>query len=145
MTDTPDKPRVPSRAWASSAALALAVSFGIAAVIAHFLYPSHFSVAFWVYGFSGLGPAAALMWVLIISRYTGETKETHAGQSVETSWLHEASFGALADVFLLAGVGSAVLALSKLPLDGTTALMAIAVLALLSLGVRYRILRHRNS
>jgi hypothetical protein len=145
MINTVGKPRVPFAAWASSATLALTISFGAAALIAHFRHPDHFSLAFWVYGSSFLPPAGALMWILLISRHTGETKETHAEQSVETSWLHEAGFGALTDVFLLAGVGSAVLALSKLPLTGTNALMGTAILALVSLCVRYNILRHRHS
>ena len=142
MTSTP-KPRAPFSAWALTASLSLAASFGAAALIAHFLYPGVFAVAFWVFGFSLLGPTGALMWMLLISRYTVKV-ERHAEQGVEISWLHRAGFGALTDVFLLAGVGSAIVALSGLQLSGTAALMGTAILAALSLGVRYRVLRHQN-
>jgi hypothetical protein len=144
MASTAQKPRAPITAWAATAALSVVLSCGAAAVIARLLYPDSFAVAFWVFGFSLLGPFAALMWLLIISRFTVQV-ESHAEQGVETSWLHQAGFGALTDVFLLAGVGSAILGLSGFPLSGTAALMGAAVLAAGSLGVRYSILRHRNS
>lgn len=144
MTSPAQKPQAPVTAWAMTVALSVVLSFGAAAVIARFLYPDSLVVAFWVFGFSLLGPFAALMWLLIISRFTVQV-ESHAEQGVETSWLHQAAFGALTDVFLLASVGGAILGLSGLPVSGTAALMGAAVLAAGSLGVRYSILRHRNS
>ena len=144
MPSTAQKFRAPITAWVATIALTVALSFGAAAVTAKSLYAADFSVAFWVFGFSFLGPLAALMWLLLISRHTVKV-ETHAEQGVETSWLHQAGFGALTDVFLLAGVGSAVIGLSGLPLTGTAALMGTAILAAASLGVRYSILRRRNS
>ncbi len=144
MTSTAQKFRAPVKTWAATIALAVALAFGAAAVIAQLLYADSFPVAFWVFGFSLLGPLAALMWLLFISKHTVKI-EAHAEQGVETSWLHQAGFGALTDVFLLAGVGSAVVGLSRLPLTGTAALMGTAILAAVSLGVRYSILRRRNS
>jgi hypothetical protein len=144
MTGTAQELRAPIKAWVATIALAVTLAFGAAAAIAQFLYPDSFPVAFWVFGFSLLGPLAALMWLLVISRHTVKV-ETHAEQGVERSWLHQAGFGALTDVFLLAGVGSAVIGLSRFPLTGTAALMGTAVLAAVSLGVRYSILRRRNS
>ncbi|MEE2522434.1 hypothetical protein V1639_09370 [Pseudarthrobacter sp. J75] len=137
-------PRAPISAWSATIALSLAVSFGAAALIARFLYPESFAVAFWVFGLSVLGPVGALLWVLLISRYTVKA-DLHADQGVEVSWLHRAGFGALTDVFVLAGVGSAVVALSGLPLTGVAALMGTAAFAALSLGVRYQVLRRKNA
>lgn len=143
MANTP-KRRAPFSAWAATIALSLVASFGAAALIATVVYPDNFAVAFPVFGFTLLGPTGALLWMLFISRHTVRA-ERHAEQGVEVSWLHQAGFGALTDVFLLAGVGSAVVALSGMPLGGSTALMGTAIVAALSLGVRYRVLRHRNA
>ncbi len=127
------------RRWAAAAvgALALSVATGLAA--AYFRPEDEQTVAFFAFALVQLPVWFGLFTIVLTP---DRDQPAHPEDSVESTWLLRASSGAFYDLFIALGLTTAVTTIADMsPLDPALFL----VLAMVDVGVRYLVLRRRES
>ena len=89
-------------------------------------------------------PLTALAWAFLVDRDSLKGAAARPEESVESRWYDVSAAGAFHDLLIIAGLGTAVLFLTPLDIDGSVALLAVAVAGMLSMGVRYTVNRRRG-
>ena len=89
-------------------------------------------------------PLCALAWAFLVDRDSLKGAAARPEESVETRWYDASAAGAFHDLLIVAGLGTAVLFLTPLQIDGSIALLAVTVAGMLSMGVRYTVSRRRG-
>lgn len=85
-----------------------------------------------------------LVWALIVDRSTLRGAIDKPDDSIESKWLDAAMAGAFSDIFLLVGLGVAMLAITDIKFDVIWALSGVLFIAMFSVIVRYLIAMKRN-
>jgi hypothetical protein len=89
-------------------------------------------------------PLCALAWAFLVDRDSLKGAAARPEESVESRWYDASAAGAFHDQLIVAGLGTAVLFLAPLEIDGSVALLAVTVAGMLSMGVRYTVSRRRG-
>lgn len=76
-------------------------------------------------------------WVAFVDRSTLRGTTEQPEQSVEARWFERASSGALTDTLLIVGLGTAILAFTRVEIPTLIALSAVLLIAMASVAVRY--------
>lgn len=84
-----------------------------------------------------LAPCVGFAWVAVVDRSTLRGTTEQPEQSVEARWFERATSGALTDTLLIVGLGTAVLAFTRVEIPTLIALAAVLLIAMGSVAVRY--------
>ncbi|MEE6281930.1 hypothetical protein [Georgenia sunbinii] len=145
--NAPDDSASTRRAPLSRYVLAVLLAIGLAAA-AGFLASRFRAEDPWLVGvvFSAamVGPLYALSWLLLVSSLVVE-EDPHVEENVELRWAQRAAFGAFLDVLGTCGVALAALSISGLEVAGATVLLAVVVLGMIDVAVRYTVIKRRES
>ena len=133
----------PPHAYALAALLALVLAAALGALAGMFR-GDDFWLAAGVFAASTLGPSAALSWFLLVARHV-VVVDAHPEENVERQWLDRAASSALTDLVIAAGVALAALSVTGLETSGSAVLVAVVVLGLADLTVRYLTISRRQS
>ncbi|MBF4551565.1 hypothetical protein [Pseudoclavibacter sp. VKM Ac-2888] len=93
-------------------------------------------VSFWA--------CAGLVWALSVDRDSLRGATPRPEQSVESAWIERATSGAFGDTLLVTGLGTAVIAVGNLDIPALLALVAVIVVAMGSVSIRYGLERRRG-
>lgn len=118
-----------------SAGLGLAVALG---------RPDQYWLIFAVFTACFLAPSLTLAW-LVVGRGRTVQPAPRAEENVESRWLEKAAAGALLDLLPAAGITAAAVSLFRLDLPADVALIGVVVFALVDGGLRFAVLRCRES
>lgn len=146
MTETSQpspKKKAPASAYVLAATFGVVVAAGIG-MLAGFFKPDSFWLVFAVTTAFTSFASYMLGWVLFVSKHT-VTEDPHRDENVESHWLERAGAGAFLDVFVAAGLGAAALSITGLELQADLALLAMGVLMMVDVLLRYAIVKHRAS
>lgn len=105
----------------------------------------------WVFGIllldATITPACLMGWAVVVDRSSIPGAPHHPEQAVESSWYDRATRGAFHDLLIVIGVFS--LALAVVPafhdVSALTALCLVTAFAALDTGIRYQLLKGRES
>ena len=89
-------------------------------------------------------PLCALAWAFLVDRDSLRGAAARPEESVESRWYDASAAGAFHDLLIVAGLGTSVLFLTPLEIDGSVALLAVTVAGMLSMGMRYTVSRRRG-
>ena len=89
-------------------------------------------------------PMCALAWAFLVDRDSLEGAASRPEESVESRWYDNAAAGAFHDLLIFSGLGTAVLFLTPLEIEGSVGLLAVSVVGMLSAGIRYTVNRRRG-
>ena len=140
---TAPRRRAPARAYALAAVLALVLAATLGA-LAGLFRGDDFWLAAGVFAASTLGPSAALSWFLLVARHV-VVVDAHPEENVERQWLDRAASSALTDLVIAAGVALVALSVTGLETSGSAVLVAVVVLGLADVTVRYLTISRRQS
>ncbi|HLT67169.1 MAG TPA: hypothetical protein VKZ73_04790 [Microbacterium sp.] len=84
------------------------------------------------------------VWALIVDRTTLRGAVEKPDQTVEARWMASAQSGALTDLVTVVGITVAVLAFTRVQMDGMSMLIGVLFIAGLSACVRYVVARTRG-
>ena len=121
----------------------LLISTGLGLAVA-FTRPDQFWLVFGVFTACFLAPSITLAW-LVLGRGRSVQAPPHAEESVESRWLDKAAAGALMDLIPAAGIMAAAVSLFRLDLPADVALIGVVVFGLVDGGLRFAVLRRRES
>lgn len=136
--------RIPAVAAAVPLGLLLALAGGWLAVLSG-VAGSHPLWGFWIFAAFLAGPCMALAYVLVVDRNSVEGAVDRPEESAESQWYNQAATGSFMDLLLVLGAGSTVLAFTpvELAVDVKLLLPAVLVLAYMSFGIRYLVIRRK--
>ena len=97
-----------------------------------------------VFGLSFAGPCITLGWLLFVAPRTVKPYKS-PGDTVENRWARSAGLGAFGDVMWLSAVGAGVTSLLAVEAETHLVLLAVIVAGGLSFGLRYLVVRRRES
>lgn len=90
------------------------------------------------------GPAIGLAYVTIVDRSTIRGAAERPEESIESRWYSKAASGTLADVVVIAGLGSAVVTFLETNINDGLLLGGVVAVAFVSFTLRYLITRSRG-
>ena len=108
------------------------------------LRPEQFWLVFGVFTACALAPSIARAW-LVVGAGRRVRPDPRAEENVESRWFEKAASGALFDVLAAAGVTAGAVSLLGLPLSADVALVGVWAFALADGGLRYAVIRRRES
>jgi hypothetical protein len=106
--------------------------------------PDQFWLVLGVFTACFLAPSIALAW-LVLGRGRAVQPDPRAEENVESRWLDKAAAGALMDLLPAAGIMAGAISLFRLDLAADVALIGVVVFALADGGLRFAVLRRRES
>jgi hypothetical protein len=128
--------------WIAVVALALLGAAGIGAVAGSF-NPDHFVLTAAVFGAGTIAPLGALGWLLFVAPKSAP-QDRNAAENVERRWAEQAAARAFADILALIGLGLAVISIAGIVLDTQLVLMAVVIVAMVDVALRYVVLERRD-
>lgn len=136
--------RTPAMAFAIPLGLVVAGGFGALTLLTDF---SANGDPLLVAGVTALVMAwgcIGLVWALIVDRTTLHGAVEKPDQTVEARWMTSAQSGALTDLVTVVGLAIAILAFTRVQMDGMWILIGVLFVAGLSVGARYIVARTRG-
>jgi hypothetical protein len=121
--------------------LVIAAGLGLAVALGR---PDQFWLVFGVFTACFLAPSITLAW-LVLGRGRSVRPAPHAEENVESRWMDKAAAGALMDLLPAAGILAGAVSLFRLDLPADVALIGVVVFALVDGGLRFAVLRRRES
>ena len=127
--------------WGPAALIGVAIAGAIGVVVA-LVTPAPQPVLLGVLtGVMGLPIAVALGWALLVDRASLKGAVDKPEDSVESDWLRRAAEGALFDGLAMIGLGAGVIAVTRIDVPADLVLMAVWLVLVVDLGVRYLVLK----
>ncbi|WP_159828746.1 hypothetical protein [Arthrobacter sp. 9AX] len=134
---------VPALALAIPVGVILAVLASGAALLAGFSQQQPLLGAAVAAG-ATVAPLTGLAWAVLVDRNTLRGAAARPEESVESRWYGASAAGAFHDLLIVVGLATAVLFLTPLEMDGSTALVCMLIAGALSVGVRYAVNKRRG-
>ncbi len=125
--------------WVVGLLIAAALGLGVAVT-----RPDQFWLVLGVFTACFLAPCIALAW-LVLGRGRALQPDPRAEENVESRWMDKAAAGALMDLLPAAGITAGAVSLFELDLSADTALVGVVAFALVDGGLRFAVLRRRES
>ncbi|MCR8670025.1 hypothetical protein [Agrococcus sp. HG114] len=129
----------------ASLLLGLAVSSAMGGLYAWLGDTGDAWLRFSILAFVTLPVTASLGWVLLVDRSSVKDAVERPEDSVESRWFAKAAEGTMIDAFVVIGIGAAVFSFAEIELPVGLVLVAIDVLLLLDLGIRYLVAKLRSA
>ncbi len=127
--------------WIAAVAVALLGAAGVGALAGSF-NPDRFALTAVVFGAATITPLGALGWFLFIAPKS-VPQDRNAADNVERRWSEQAASKAFTDLLVLVGVGLAVISIAGIVLDAQLVLLAVVIVAMVDVGLRYAVLERR--
>lgn len=131
------------RALAVEWLVGLLIALGIG-VVAALLRSEQFWLVLVVFTACSLAPSLGLSW-LLVGRGRSVQPDPRGEENVETRWFEKATSGALLDVLMAIGVLAGAISLLGLDLPADAVLLGLWFFAVADAGVRFAVLRRRES
>jgi hypothetical protein len=93
---------------------------------------------------AAVAPLTGLAWAILVDRNTLKEATARPEESVESRWYDTSAAGAFHDLLIVVGLATAVLFLTPLEIDGSSALLWVLIVGMLSVGVRYAVNQRRG-
>lgn len=137
--------RTPAMAIAVPSGVILGVVGGLLSVLVG-VTASNPALGFWVFTSCLTMPAVALVYVLVVDRDTLEGAAERPDDSIESGWYDKAASGSFADLILVSGIASIILAFMPRDffVDLKLVLAAVVAVCFASFGIRYLVLRRKG-
>lgn len=135
--------RIPAMVLAIPVGTCLAAATAVAAMMAGFAPERPVMGAVIVAALTML-PLTALAWALVVDRESLRGADDRPEESVESRWYDVSAAGSFHDLLIVCGLGTSVLFLTPLEIDGSVALLTVTVAGMLSMGARYAVNRRRG-
>ncbi|MGY5883852.1 hypothetical protein [Modestobacter lacusdianchii] len=126
----------------AAALTGLLVAGGIG-LVAGLFEPDQFWLRAVVFACCTVGPAYGLGWLVFLSGVTGEDPPVHVEETIEHQWWQRSASASFLDLLVVAGLGSAALAVSGLELAASSVLAGLILFAFADVAVRLTVLRRR--
>ena len=126
-------------AWGTGLLVAAALGLGVAV-----LRGEQFWLVFAVFTACFLGPSIGLAWLTVGAGRRIEI-DARAEENVETRWIEKAASGALFDLLMVVGLLLAAMSLVGLEIPSDVGLLGIWAFAIADGGLRYALIRRRES
>ncbi|MBG6060153.1 4-hydroxybenzoate polyprenyltransferase [Cryobacterium sp. MP_M5] len=140
-TDATGPPRAPTSHYVLGAVFGAVVTIALSLAVGA-SNPEHFWIAAAICALCALYPSVSLGMRIFVSENTIR-RDAHGEESVELTWMRQASAGAFLDVMVTTIVGSVLLMFAGPVIEALPALLALIGLSAVDVGLRYAIIRHR--
>jgi len=120
----------------------LVIAGGIGLLAGSF-WPEQFWLRAVVFAAGSFGPAYGVGWLAFVFPPTADAPPVRVEESIEHDWWQRSTSGSFFDILTVAGLGSCVLALTRVEMAASTVLVALIVFAFADVGVRFTVLRRR--
>lgn len=129
--------------WIAAIGLGLVGAAGIGALAGSFT-PDDFAVKAAIFGAAALGPATFSAWYVLIGRKEVAKDARQHTDSVEQQWAGRAASGAFTDLMIVLGVSLTAVSISGWEPPVGLVLLALTILGLGDMAVRYLLAERRE-